>query len=114
MKLFFKSLMLVVLMQSQMTFAEMGKSKVVKGNSAMYIAFSETCQYEKLHVSLQEDADRNCFYFAGFKTHAIKIEVLKEWEAFPPHCAQDGTCGYRHECILSWQATCEVRPPTEN
>ena len=114
MKLLLKVVIFLTVAQSQMTLAEMGKSKLVKGNSAMYIAFSESCQYEKLYVSLQKDADWNCFYFAGFKTHAIKIEVLKEWEAFPPHCAQDGTCGYRHECILSWQATCEEAPSVEN
>ena len=114
MKLFFKSLILIVVIQSQMAVAELGKSKVVKGDSAMHIGLDETCQYEKFNESLQRDTDWHCYYFAGFKTHAIKIDVLEAWEAFPPYCAQDGHCGHRHQCILSWQATCEEATSVEN
>lgn len=114
MKLLLKVVIFLAVAQSQMAFAELGKSKVVKGDSAMHIRLDETCQYEKLNKSLQKDADWHCYYFAGFKTHATKIDVLKAWEAFPPYCAQDGHCGHRHQCILSWQATCEEAPSAGN
>ena len=107
MKLFFKSLILVIILQSQISLAEPRKSAVVKGDSSMHIGLNETCKYEEINGSLQRDANWHCYYFAGFKTHASKIDVLKAWEAFPPYCAQDGHCGHRHQCILSWQATCE-------
>lgn len=48
MKLVFKILILVVLLQNQAAIAVPGKPNVVKGDSSIQIRPDETCKYEEL------------------------------------------------------------------
>ena len=93
------------LLSASTVFAE-GEISVV-GQSSLFVGTQDRCDWKALGPIMARDSQWQCELYAGAKTIAIRIDVLKQWEDFQEYCDQKGQCGHRRECIANWSALCE-------
>ena len=103
-----KKLVLILSLISAYSFANGMNNFSITGDSGLTIGPQEVCNFRQIDSRAVEHANTKCYFFYHKSSKAVNFIVTKEWEARVPHCGRDGECGYRHECVLSWQARCEI------